>query len=495
VSNNSCVLKRDECTKEEFDQIFKSIEGFGEPGFYFVDDYEEVTNPCFTGDTLLLTSEGKISFKDLCDKENIELINPKGEIHSGKVWSNGVKDIIQLTLTNGETIKCTPNHVFKDIDDNSVEAKDLKSKKIKHFSYELPHDLKFVKLGFIQGDGVLSRLDSETHKGLEINIGDKDREIVDLFELTYERGKRSYYTTEYTKDLLDLGFSSSTLETRILPISYNTWTFKKRRAFLAGLFSANGCVVKNSRIAFKSICKELIDQLKSSLLEFGIESYITTNKAKDVLFSNGTYTCKESYDLNIASFKSMLLFNNIIGFYHSYKKESLIQLLTDKTPSVRSIKSLPAEEVFDFTINDSDHWGIVGESGLIAHNCVEIGFYCYTEDGRSGWQMCNLTTINGGRIKDEQTLIRACTASAILGTLQAGYTNFKYLGEASKEIIEREALLGCSITGWMDSPYMLTEEAMLLGSNTIKEINKVVSSLISINQAARCTCVKFCATN
>ncbi len=45
-SNNSVVLKRDEITKEEFDDIFQSIRSFGEPGFYFVDDYGVSTNPC-----------------------------------------------------------------------------------------------------------------------------------------------------------------------------------------------------------------------------------------------------------------------------------------------------------------------------------------------------------------------------------------------------------------------------------------------------------------
>lgn len=45
-SNNSVVLKRDEVTKEEFDSIFNSIRQYGEPGFYFVDDYGVTTNPC-----------------------------------------------------------------------------------------------------------------------------------------------------------------------------------------------------------------------------------------------------------------------------------------------------------------------------------------------------------------------------------------------------------------------------------------------------------------
>jgi len=45
-SNNSVVLKRDEVTEEEFNSIFQSIRQCGEPGFYFVDDYDVLANPC-----------------------------------------------------------------------------------------------------------------------------------------------------------------------------------------------------------------------------------------------------------------------------------------------------------------------------------------------------------------------------------------------------------------------------------------------------------------
>ena len=37
------------------------------------------------------------------------------------------------------------------------------------------------------------------------------------------------------------------------------------------------------------------------LSSIGINSYFTTNKKKDVKFENGTYECKESYDINIST--------------------------------------------------------------------------------------------------------------------------------------------------------------------------------------------------
>lgn len=114
-----------------------------------------------------------------------------------------------------------------------------------------------------------------------------------------------------------------------------------------------------------------------------------------------------------------------------------------------------------------------------------------TEDGESGFQFCNLTEINGGKCVDTEVFNRACKAGSILGTLQAGYTNFKYVSNTTKEITEREALIGVSITGWMNNPDILFDkENMVVGAEIVKDINKKVASLIGINVAARTTCVK-----
>ena len=122
--------------------------------------------------------------------------------------------------------------------------------------------------------------------------------------------------------------------------------------------------------------------------------------------------------------------------------------------------------------------------------CVEIGMF--PQIGRkSGWQGCNLTEINGGMCNTEEDFYKACRAASILGTLQAGYTDFKFLSNTSKKIFDREALLGVSITGWMNNPGILFNEKVLQkGAEIVKKVNKEVSEIIGINPAARTTCVK-----
>ena len=122
--------------------------------------------------------------------------------------------------------------------------------------------------------------------------------------------------------------------------------------------------------------------------------------------------------------------------------------------------------------------------------CVEIGMYPQI-DGTSGWQGCNLTEINGGKCNTAEDFYQACRAASILGTLQAGYTDFKFLSNTSKKIFDREALLGVSITGWMNNPSILFNDKILeKGAKIVKEVNKEVAAIMGINPAARTTCVK-----
>lgn len=141
-----------------------------------------------------------------------------------------------------------------------------------------------------------------------------------------------------------------------------------------------------------------------------------------------------------------------------------------------------------------------GEPGFIftdnldfAYNpCVEIGMLpVCQETGESGFQFCNLTEINGGQCMNEETFYRACEAAATLGTLQAGYTEFNYLGAATRRITERESLIGVSITGWMNNPQVLFDERILKkGAEIVKATNKKVAALLGLRPAARTTCAK-----
>jgi ribonucleoside-diphosphate reductase alpha chain len=129
---------------------------------------------------------------------------------------------------------------------------------------------------------------------------------------------------------------------------------------------------------------------------------------------------------------------------------------------------------------------------MIFNPCVEIGMWPVDEDtGESGWQGCNLSTINCSSLADEEDFYERCRAAAIIGTLQAGFTNLDYLGDISKKIFDREALLGVSLTGIMEKPdLVLSDKVLKKGAEIAVKTNKEFADKIRINQAARVTCLK-----
>jgi ribonucleotide reductase alpha subunit len=252
-------------------------------------------------------------------------------------------------------------------------AKDLRGKRcMPHIkSNNIDYNERYVKYGFIQGDGQTQRLNSQHHQGMEVNIGKNDKDIMDLFSnenFKLNHSGRSIYLKEFKDDMNKLGFSTNSLPTRDFPTEFNNFTYIEKISFLKGLFSANGCVVAHHRVQFKSTCYELILNLKDALDDLGIHSNITTNKPTEVKFENGTYLCKQSYDLAINRYDSIVKFYDLIGFVHNYKNEKLKNLIIEKSPVITSIQYLDKQKVYDFTENIT-HWGVV--NGYIVHNCAE----------------------------------------------------------------------------------------------------------------------------
>jgi ribonucleoside-diphosphate reductase alpha chain len=140
-----------------------------------------------------------------------------------------------------------------------------------------------------------------------------------------------------------------------------------------------------------------------------------------------------------------------------------------------------------------------GEPGFVFANdsrqllnpCFEINFIPETEDEVCGVQFCNLTSINGAETDTKEKFIQYAKFAALIGTLQAGYLDFPYLGRASKKITEQESLLGVSITGMMDNPsVLLNKKNQIEAAHAAVATNEIWAKKLGINPAARVTCVK-----
>lgn len=131
---------------------------------------------------------------------------------------------------------------------------------------------------------------------------------------------------------------------------------------------------------------------------------------------------------------------------------------------------------------------------IVYNPCVEVSGYPQIEiDGeiQYGWFFCNLTEINGSKIKNKEEFFDACRGASVLGTIQASYTSFKVLTEASRLIAERDALIGVGITGMCENPEILfNPEIQDEGARLVQKTNVKMAGIIGINPAARCTVVK-----
>ena len=109
----------------------------------------------------------------------------------------------------------------------------------------------------------------------------------------------------------------------------------------------------------------------------------------------------------------------------------------------------------------------------------------------SGFQHCNLTTINGRQATSAENFFDACIYATAIGTFQAAYTDMPYLGPVTRLINEHDALLGVSICGFMDNPNILFDADILTrGANLCRAVNRLLAALIGTRPAAKLTTCK-----
>lgn len=112
-----------------------------------------------------------------------------------------------------------------------------------------------------------------------------------------------------------------------------------------------------------------------------------------------------------------------------------------------------------------------------------------TIDGETGFAFCNLVEINAERIHSEEEFYNACNVASFVATVQALYTDFKYLSPASKKIAERDRAIGVSITGIFANP-LLRGETLKIGAGIVATVNSETADLFGINKSRTCTTVK-----
>ena len=553
-SNNSVLLLRENTTHEEFKAIVERTKQFGEPGFVWADHPHTLFNPCFHKDTRIATDKGLRKIYDMFmdgDENNVVIDNRIGVGNDLDIKQTGtsIKNATPVALTqksakiyklvtdHGHELKVTETHEFPTLDGRK-QLKDLQiGEKIFLQSGEgsfgtMGNYSQGLVIGMITGDGTFApgratisiwEDDFDCANDIRSHVLNAIKDVKNVPNQTIMEPDWRYGTQGQSKKQ-HMHISSSLIYKMIQDLNIEdpktikenipecVWMGNREFVigYLQGLFFADGTVSlsgknKNSTLSLqlKQSNKSILSGVQILLQNFGITSRLYKIQEDGTVSSlpNGRggyqdYVCKASYRLDINRFNLINLIDSIGLYgrkldrskylleqrgYDCYKKEHYMT-------RVKSIEYDCTDDVYCLTQPETN---TVIANGLAVAQCFEISFIPVTEDGICGVQFCNLTSINGRLVKSKEDFLDAVKAETIIGTLQAGYTKFDYLGHVSEELTKEEALLGCSITGMMDSPdILLNADIQKEGANYAIEINKIWAEKLGINTAARISTIK-----
>ncbi len=130
-----------------------------------------------------------------------------------------------------------------------------------------------------------------------------------------------------------------------------------------------------------------------------------------------------------------------------------------------------------------------GEPGVVWSNVNDwlVNPCCEISMPSNGF--CNLTSVNLGSVESQEDFNERAYYASVLGTLQAAYTDFKYIDPNWKKTAEDMALIGVSLTGIASHPD-LSALNFKEAAGSVKEANKYIADKIGIKTADRLTTVK-----
>jgi ribonucleoside-diphosphate reductase alpha chain len=375
------------------------------------------SNICLSGNTRLLTDKGLVRIEDLAGTE-FAVYNGEGEMKPSFAFKTSSKEkVFRLTLDNGQSIDLTGNHILevrkvfgaKNRYHEYVEMEaqnmvgELVTPFLGHGAWEgTAHcsELTAQMYGLIQGDGCFEKWDDgDVHA---VTLKNNEPEVKSfIFDNEEHLGYKVTVHTDGTirlagadfiQGMKDFGFNFDTLPTRTLPTRIWTSNPSICRAFLNGLFSANGSgMAKYNRIALLTSCELLSVEIQNLLIALGYAAYRTEGEPQEITWPNGTYVSKPNFVVNISSRWGYEKFQAEIGFLHNHKMVPALnegyQEGTVRSSRVKSVEYLGEFPVYDFNEKET-HWGWA--NGFKTHNCSEISLP--TNEDRTF--VCCLSSLN-----------------------------------------------------------------------------------------------------
>ena len=443
-------------------------------------------NPCFTGDTPLLTSEGYQPIGDLVGKP-VDIWNG-AEWSTVSPFSTGTNEIVTVNLSDGTSLDCTPYHKFLIVEGfrndkaERIEAQDLQEG-MKLQKWDMPvveegedYSIDAYSQGFYSGDGTKGQNHSRVYgpktpcmKRLIGTVGSYSEDF-DCY--------RWKHGPMYDKSFVPIHGS--------LDYCLN---------WLAGVLDADGTVTRDANgngLQIVSIDHDFLYNMKTMLSRMGVRAKVVHADDEGMEFitnqqgDSGWYRTKET--------KRLLIGNQ--DTYHLMQLGIIFNRLdVHPNPPQRDARQYVRVKSVEWTGREEETFCVTEPlrnqmtvDGVVTGNCSEILL--------KNKQKCNLTEVVARVDDDFESLKRKVRIAAIMGTFQASLTNFRHLSKDWKRNAENEALLGVSITGIMDNPILANQmdddlEGLLdeLRQYAV-EVNREWAHKIGTNPAAAVTTVK-----
>lgn len=426
--------------QDVWDKIIENAWLSGDPGFLnmgLINEQNTIsyarggefssTNPCFTEEMRLQTSEGIISLGELSKQGESNLIVTDNKcvntILSGtKVrqaspvkMTGKQQQIYKVTTSHGHTIRCTEYHEFitplgrrqlkvlSDGDELNLQSGEGSWGKIGDYDDGLI-------IGSFTGDGTIIQRDQITST-MCLDYWNED----DLCERILSIVNNKVKTIDISRDYGDLSarvcrltsrkrIASSRLTRYFLDnLKINIETLKSRlpeaiwqgsrdfvRGYLSGIFQADGSVQLTDRgtkgglsVRLAQSNELLLREIQILLGNFGIVSSV--HKRRDAKYKNlpdgkggsKPYWCKTQYEL-IINRPNAIVFEDLIGFAGN-KQQQLSETLNNRGRECRKperfitkIKSIEQDGVEDvYCLNEPETHSLI-VNGLVVGNCGEV---------------------------------------------------------------------------------------------------------------------------
>jgi ribonucleoside-diphosphate reductase alpha chain len=429
------------------------------------------SNPCFPGSARVHTDKGLIRFEDLVERVNggetfavythdATAAEPRHQVVVSRpeaIHLTGTNPIVRLEFSNGQVLRCTPNHAIWTDDTGWVPAAELTSEhrirvldlatpaSMANHKLPVPTDDAFYRrkgdhahpivlpdawteplahyLGWLVGDGCMTTADVATIHGAT----DEQEEILPAHQalLTSINGGRvpvpsvqanGTHQLRIGRRAVKAFFEALGLAPVKAPFKTVPWSVyeappEMQAAFLRGLFDADGCVVFNQRkgsyVGVGSASIELLRGTQQLLAGLGVASSIhqTRDAVERGAFSHerrdgsrAEYASSVMFDLRING-ADISRFASTVGFGLERKSATLGEILDSWTTGPYRVDTTVRllsciPDGFERTYNLTEPRNhSYVVDGVVVRNCSE---YVHLDDSA-----CNLSSLNLLRFLDD----------------------------------------------------------------------------------------------